>query len=215
MAESKQERNLLKKFASYWILPKRCAVELPEHLTGVLDGIAFAVVVEIDPYALCAAIFDARHPSGQFLLGVIVTVPLRCAVKTDEYIVRGFDQFVREAGTAGRAEDSPAFAKRGIHLFIPPARMAELDDVAAARIELAKNAVQAQRRVTKTGRELKQESSGAVAQQVRDQAEVLDQRIGTREAFDVGDEFIDLDSASKVGPIALAHPAANGSQRRP
>ena len=38
--------------------------------------------------------------------------------------------------------------------------------------------------------ELKQEASEAVAQQVREQTEILDQRIGTREVSDVGDEFM-------------------------
>ena len=73
----------LKSLRPIVLLPMRCTVELPEQLMDVLDGIAFAVVVELGPYALCAPVFDARHPSGQFLVGVIVPVLLRCAVKTD------------------------------------------------------------------------------------------------------------------------------------
>lgn len=111
--------------------------ELPEQCSGVFDRMAFAIVVEIGPYASSAAVYDTRYPLGQFLLGVIVQVPPCRPVKTNVNVARSLDEFVGEAGTAGRAEDIPALAKGGIHLFIPPAAMAELDYVTAARIELS------------------------------------------------------------------------------
>ena len=63
----------------------------------------------------------------------------------------------------------------------------------------------------KTGRKLKQEAFEPVAQQVRDKAEVLDQRAGAREALAVGNEFVDLDCVGKVAPCALPGPGPDGS----
>ena len=55
------------------------------------------------------------------------------------WLVGGPDKFVREARPTAGAEDCAGPTKRGVHRLVPPAGVAELNDVAPCWIELAEN----------------------------------------------------------------------------
>ncbi len=93
--------------------------------------------------------------------------------------------------------------------------MAEFDNVAPCRVELRNDAFQAGARVVEARGKLKQETSHARAEEIRDVAEVADQRLRPRESFDVRNEFRCFDGVNERAPTRLTLPAANGRHGRP
>ena len=81
---------------------------------------------------------------------------------------------------SARAENGPGFAERGKHLFVPPACMSEFHDVAPGSIQLAEDSLQPCLSEMNTGRQLKQETTHALAEQVGDETEVADEPLGAR-----------------------------------
>ena len=106
-------------------------------LPSILSGITFIIIVEIHPYAFCAAGLDALPPLGQFCLGIIMAIPSIFAMEPDIDIVRRFDEPIGKFWCAARAENRSGLAKSGEHFFIPPACVAKFHNVAPTLIELA------------------------------------------------------------------------------
>src|SRR6202007_528016 len=108
----------------------------------VLRRVGVVIVVEIDPGASGAACLDLVDPFEKLIVRVIMTVPAFRAVQADIYLIRGSDEFIGKPRAAARAEDYASFAEGAVDIFIPPARMPELHNVAPRRVELADNRVQ-------------------------------------------------------------------------
>lgn len=184
-------------------------------MAGVGEGVAVAVVVEVGPDLFGAAGADSVGPDLEFGFGVVVAVPLFGAVEAEVEVVGGFDEFIREAGTAGGAEDDAGGAEGIVDGLVPPAFVAKLDDIAAGRIELTHDALQASSGVVKAGRELEEEAAHARAKEIRDVAEIFDECFGSAEPLDVGDQLTDFDGVEKVFALDLAEPCLDGGNGGP
>ena len=93
--------------------------------------------------------------------------------------------------------------------------VAELDDVAAARVELAEDRLQPSRGVVEARRQLEQQAPHVRPEQVGDEAEVTNQALRALEAPGVCDQLVDLDGVDERPVVALPEPGLDGRQRRP
>ena len=114
-------------------------------------------------------------------------IPSRCAVKAEVDFVVGFYQFVRESRAAAGTEDRPALAKGIKDIFVPPAWVTELHDVAPGRIELVDDPPKAGTSVMEARRKLKKKAAHTMAKQVGNVAEIADESSGADETPGMSD----------------------------
>ena len=93
--------------------------------------------------------------------------------------------------------------------------MPKLDDIAALRIELAQNRFEARLAIMIAGRELKQETPHAFAEQVGDDPEILDQRFSASEFLDVRYELADFHRVGELSARSLPLPGFDVSDGWP
>jgi len=115
-------------------------------------------------------------------------IPALGAVEAHIYLVSRADQVIWQSRRAARAKDDAGLSKGIVDVVVPPASVPEFDDVAACRIELADNIVEACSGVAVARRQLKQEAAHSIAEDIRNHPEILDESLGTLEFLDVGDE---------------------------
>src|SRR4051812_27235719 len=100
------------------------------------------VIIEVDPCPLRAAGRDPASPIRQFILRVIVAIPMFRSVQPQVNIVGGSYKFVRKPRPTAAAEDRAGLTKRRVHRLVPPAGVTELNDVPPRWIELPENGKQ-------------------------------------------------------------------------
>ncbi len=115
-------------------------------------------------------------------------VPPLNPVKTDINVVRRFYQFVGKTWPTARAEYGASFSERSENLLVPPTAVTEFHHVPPDGIELGENSIKAGRRVMKAGRKLKEEAAHSRARAGRRYDRNPNQRLRSREAFDVRDQ---------------------------
>ena len=130
-------------------------------------------------------------------------------------LIGGLDELIGEAWAAAGAEDDTRLAEGAENFFIPPTGVPEFHDVATRRIELADNIVEAGFGVAIARRQLKQETAHSVAEDIRDHAEILYERLCALELLDVGDELADLDRIDERFLARLTAPGLNAGNGRP
>src|SRR4051812_27866955 len=99
-------------------------------------------------------------------------IPALRPVEADVDIVRRLHQVVRKTRRADRAEDGVGFLERVEDAWVPPAFVAEFDDVSASWIERFQNGRKCAGCVAKAGRQLEEKATKTRAEQVGDQAEI-------------------------------------------
>src|SRR3954470_9291849 len=97
-------------------------------------------------------------------------------------------KFIRQARPAAAAEDNSGGCEGPINLLVPPAGVPKLHDVAARGIELAHDRVQPRSRVAVARRQLEQQAAHPFSENIGDEAEIPNQRLGALEAFYMSDE---------------------------
>src|SRR3954465_11318686 len=108
------------------------------------------------------------------------------------------DKLVGQAWPAATAEDNSGRFKGPINFLVPPAGVPELHNVTARGIELAHDRVQPRSCVAVARRQLEQQASHLLSQNVGDDAEIPNQRPGAFEALYMGDELTDLDGVNEL-----------------
>src|SRR5665213_1228528 len=136
-------------------------------------------------------------------------------MEADVDIVSCLYEFVRQLRTAARAENGACFAELGENRLIPPASVAELDNIASFRFKLAQNVSQSRRRVMEAGRQLEKEATHQRPEQVGDEAEIGDQLLRSMEAFHVCDQLTDFDTVQKFLLTGLPAPGVDSSHGGP
>lgn len=136
-------------------------------------------------------------------------------MEADIDLVSRLDELVRETRTAARAEDDPRFAEGTVDIFVPPALVTELNRIAAGRIELADDRIQPGFGIAEARRQLEKKAAHPLAENIRDDAEIPDQRFCTFEFFDVCDELADLDCVDDILAARLTAPRLNIRDGRP
>jgi len=129
------------------------------------------VIVEIRPYFCCAASFDFFGPCFKLGLGIIMPIPLGCAVETDINHATGCNKVIWQPWRADRAENNARLLESVKNIFIPPTAMPELDGVAPVWLQLLRNGRKPRRRVMVTWRQLKQKTTHACTQHICKPAE--------------------------------------------
>lgn len=144
-----------------------------------------------------------------------MAVPLAHSMESDIDFVCCPDQLVWQSRTAAGAENDIVGAKSGEDALIPPAAVAEFDDITPGWIELGDDALQPGTGKVKAGRELKEKATHARTKEVGDMSEVADECVRSAEPFDVGDQFGNFDSVDKFSPSCLPLPPAYRCWSRP
>ena len=128
-------------------------------------------------------------------------------------LVRRADEFVGKTGPAAGTEDNPGLPKGGVNLLVPPALVPEFHDVAARWIELADDRIQASLGIAKARRQLKEEATHPLAENIGDDAKIPHERFRAFELLDVRDELADLHRVNELHAARLTLPdldARNG-----
>jgi len=144
-----------------------------------------------------------------------VPIPALRAVKAYVDLVSGADKFVRKVGPATGAEDNPSLLEGGINLVVPPALVPELHNVAACWIELARDRIKAGFGVAKARRQLKEKAAHLLAENVGNDAKILDERLCALKPFHVRDELADLHRVNELHGPRLTFPGLNARHSRP
>jgi len=196
-------------------LSDRDTVEHSPQSYRVFGGMGIVIIIEIDPRAFRTARLDSARPYREFGLRVVVLIPTLGAMQADVNLVGGLDELIGQARTAAGAEDDSCLAEGAVDIFIPPTGVPEFYDVATRGIELADNIFEAGFGVVIARRQLKQETAHSVAEDIRDHAEILYERLCALELLDVGDELADLDRIDERFLARLTAPGLNAGNGRP
>ena len=132
-------------------------------------------------------------------------IPSFWAVQADIHFTGRADKLVRQARSAAGAEDDPGLSKGAIHFVIPPAGMAEFDDIPASGIKLADNVIEPGLGVAIAWRQLKQKTSHPLAENIGDDPKVLHQCFRPLEFLDMSYELANLGRVHEL----LAPPGLN------
>ena len=197
-----------------WLSGRDTAQHSPQS-HRIFGGMGIIIVIEINPRAFRAAGLDPARPHRQLGLRVIVPIPALRAMQADVNLVGGLDELIGQARTAAGAEDDSCLAEGAVDIFIPPTGVPEFYDVATRGIELADNIFEAGFGVVIARRQLKQETAHSVAEDIRDHAEILYERLCALELLDVGDELADLDRIDERFLARLTAPGLNAGNGRP
>ena len=119
---------------------------------------AAVVIVEVNPCPLRGTFSDPFRPLPELFVRVVVAIPALRAVQAHVDLVRRTDEFVGKTRPAAGAEYDPGLLKGAVDLLVPPALVPELHGVAARRIELAYDRLQARLSVAVAWRELEEEA---------------------------------------------------------
>lgn len=136
-------------------------------------------------------------------------------MQADIHVVRGPDEHIRQSWSAAGAEYYPRLAKGAVNLFVPPAGVPEFDNIAACRIELADNFLEAGVGIATTRRKLEQEAAHLVAQNVGDQSEIPNEGLWTFKLLYMSDELANLHGVHKLLFAGRASPSLNAGYCRP
>src|SRR5215831_7440606 len=93
--------------------------------------------------------------------------------------------------------------------------MTEFEDVTAPRVELFHDARESCRRVVEARRKLEKKATETLAEEIRDQPEILDERRRARETFHVRDQLVDLDRVDEIVTRGLSFPRRDRRERGP
>src|SRR6476659_9259317 len=197
-----------------WLSGRNTAQHSPQSYR-VFRGMGIVIIIEINPSAFRAAGLDPARPYRELGLRVIVPIPTLRPMQADVNLIGGLDELIGQARAAAGAEDNACLPEGAVNFFMPPTGVPEFYDVATGGIELADNIVEAGFCVAIARRQLKQETAHSVAEDIRDHAEILYERLCALELLDVGDELADLDRIDERFLAGLTAPGPNARNGRP
>src|SRR4026208_828456 len=115
-----------------------------------------------------------------------MAIPLAHSIEPDINFVCRPDQLLRQPRSAAGAENDIVGAKSVENTLVPPAAMAEFDDITSGGIELGDDALEAGPAEVKAGRKLKKKAAHARTKEVGDVSKVANESVRSTKPFDVG-----------------------------
>src|SRR3954467_7573319 len=119
-------------------------------------------------------------------------IPPPGAMQAEVNLIGCPDKLIGQAWPAAGAEDNSGLFKGPINFLVPPAGVPKLHNIAARGIELAHDRVQPRSGVAEARRQLEQQTAHPFSQNIGDDAEIPNQRLGALEPSYMSENAADL-----------------------